>query len=130
VVLAQRASVTILYIKPQELERSKSHLSPADVARLRFVSAGLSQESSVEANTIERVDVSSDGQIVTVGFRGAMFPVGQLADCFARPIGLALRMATSGRRLISLTPATVSILESLWDTSLSFLDFLYKSALM
>jgi NAD(P)-dependent dehydrogenase (short-subunit alcohol dehydrogenase family) len=58
-VLAQGAAVTIPYINPQEVERLKGRLSPAELARIRFVTANLSQESSVEAlvNGMERVDV-------------------------------------------------------------------------
>jgi NAD(P)-dependent dehydrogenase (short-subunit alcohol dehydrogenase family) len=58
-VLAQGAAVTIPYINPQEVERLKGRLSPAELSRIRFVTANLSQESSVEelVNGMERVDV-------------------------------------------------------------------------
>jgi NAD(P)-dependent dehydrogenase (short-subunit alcohol dehydrogenase family) len=58
-VLAQGANVTIPYIKPQDVERLKGFLSPADFARIRFVSANLTDEASVErlVNDMERVDV-------------------------------------------------------------------------
>lgn len=59
-VLAQgAASITIPYIHAHEVERLKGFLPPADIARIRFVSANLMEESSVEAlvNSLERVDV-------------------------------------------------------------------------
>jgi NAD(P)-dependent dehydrogenase (short-subunit alcohol dehydrogenase family) len=58
-VLAQGAAVTIPYINPQEVERLKGRISPAELSRIRFVTANLSQESSVEelVNGMERVDV-------------------------------------------------------------------------
>jgi NAD(P)-dependent dehydrogenase (short-subunit alcohol dehydrogenase family) len=163
VVLAQGATVTIPYVKPQEVERLKSHLSPADVARIRFVSADLSQESSVEAlvNEMERVDVlihlvggfsmgethtysydawkqdldlnlnttfllckhslrrmleTGYGRIVTVGSRGAVSPVGQLAAyCAAKAGVIALTRAiadeTKGANITANT-----VLPSIIDT--------------
>lgn len=60
IVLAQGAKqVTIPYIKPQEVERLKEILSPADFARVRFVKANLTDEASVATiiSNMERVDV-------------------------------------------------------------------------
>jgi NAD(P)-dependent dehydrogenase (short-subunit alcohol dehydrogenase family) len=60
IVLAQgAATVTIPYVKAQEVERLKGVLSPADLARIRFVAADLVNEASVEKliNGMERVDV-------------------------------------------------------------------------
>ncbi|MBE9126462.1 MULTISPECIES: 3-oxoacyl-ACP reductase FabG [unclassified Coleofasciculus] len=59
-VLAQGAKqVTIPYIKPQEVERLKGVLPPADFARVRFVEANLTEEASVAkiVRDMERVDV-------------------------------------------------------------------------
>lgn len=58
-VLAQGADVTITYRNPQDVERLKTILSPADFARINFISVNLAQEAAV-ANLIsrmERVDV-------------------------------------------------------------------------
>lgn len=53
------ASVTIPYQTPQDIERLKGRVSPADFARIRFVQTDLTDEPSVEAlvNDMERVDV-------------------------------------------------------------------------
>jgi NAD(P)-dependent dehydrogenase (short-subunit alcohol dehydrogenase family) len=59
-VLAQGAAqVTIPYVKAREVERLKGVLSPADLARVRFVETNLSDEASVQhlVNGMERVDV-------------------------------------------------------------------------
>jgi NAD(P)-dependent dehydrogenase (short-subunit alcohol dehydrogenase family) len=58
-VLAQGALLSIPYINAKEVERLKGFLSPADMARIRFVETNLSQESEVEklVNSMERVDV-------------------------------------------------------------------------
>ncbi|MFM7426772.1 MAG: 3-oxoacyl-ACP reductase FabG [Elainella sp.] len=58
-VLAQGAAqVTIPYIRAQEVERLQGRLSPADLARIRFVEADLTREASVEklVKGLERVD--------------------------------------------------------------------------
>ena len=58
-VLAQGAIVTIPYHNDQEVERLKSHLSPAEFARIQFVRANLTDEVTVErlVNDMPRVDV-------------------------------------------------------------------------
>lgn len=59
-VLAQGAEiVTIPFVKAQEVERLKGILSPADLARIRFVEADLVNEASVERLIagMARVDV-------------------------------------------------------------------------
>lgn len=59
-VLAQGiASLTIPYVNPTEVERLKGFVSPADLARIRFVLTDLLNEASVEqlVNGMERVDV-------------------------------------------------------------------------
>ncbi|MER3493204.1 MAG: 3-oxoacyl-ACP reductase FabG [Mastigocladus sp. ERB_26_2] len=59
-VLAQgAAAITIPYYNPQEVERLKGILSPAEIARIKFVSANLAEEASVEnvINQMQRVDV-------------------------------------------------------------------------
>ncbi|MEA5567572.1 3-oxoacyl-ACP reductase FabG [Anabaena sp. UHCC 0399] len=53
-VLAQGADVTITYRNPQEVERLKAILPPADFARVNFITANLEEESSV-ANIINRM---------------------------------------------------------------------------
>lgn len=58
-VLAQGAAqVTIPYVKAREVERLKGVLSPADLARVRFVETNLLDEASVQhlVNGMERVD--------------------------------------------------------------------------
>jgi len=59
VVLAQGAHVTIPYVVDSEVERLKDILSPADFAKIRFVSIDLSSEPAVErlVDDMERVDV-------------------------------------------------------------------------
>lgn len=60
ILLAQGVdTITIPYIKAQEVERLKTRLSPADLARIRFVEANLTDEASVErlVNGMPRVDV-------------------------------------------------------------------------
>jgi NAD(P)-dependent dehydrogenase (short-subunit alcohol dehydrogenase family) len=58
-VLYRGAEVTIPYHTPQTLDRLKGFLSPADLARIRFVYTDLRQEASVEqlVHTMGRVDV-------------------------------------------------------------------------
>ncbi len=59
-VLAQGAeAVTIPYRNPNEVERLKGILSPADFARIQFVPTNLEEEASVESliNRMVRVDV-------------------------------------------------------------------------
>ncbi|PLZ99856.1 3-oxoacyl-ACP reductase [Fischerella thermalis CCMEE 5268] len=59
-VLAQgAAAITIPYYNPQEVERLKAILSPAEIARIKFISANLAEEASVEniINQMQRVDV-------------------------------------------------------------------------
>jgi NAD(P)-dependent dehydrogenase (short-subunit alcohol dehydrogenase family) len=60
ILLAQGVeTITIPYIKAQEVERLKIILSPADLARIRFVEANLIDEASVErlVNGMPRIDV-------------------------------------------------------------------------
>lgn len=47
-VLAQGAEVTIPYRHPQDVERLKGILSPADFARIHFISANLEDEAEVD----------------------------------------------------------------------------------
>ncbi len=58
-VLARGGDVTIPYINLRDVERLKGILPPADIARIRFVSADLADENSVEklVSEMERVDV-------------------------------------------------------------------------
>lgn len=59
-VLAQgAASVTVPYLNPQEVERLKGFLAPADFARIKFVQTNLMDEQAVEqlVNGMNRVDV-------------------------------------------------------------------------
>ncbi|HIK28252.1 MAG: 3-oxoacyl-ACP reductase FabG [Oscillatoriaceae bacterium SKW80] len=58
-VLARGADVTIPYINLRDVERLKGILSPADIARIRFVQADLTDEKAVEklVSEMERVDV-------------------------------------------------------------------------
>lgn len=58
-VLDRGATVTIPYIKPQEVERLKGFLSAADFARIRFVGVDLTDEAAVAQliSEMERVDV-------------------------------------------------------------------------
>lgn len=58
-VLARGADVTIPYINLRDVERLKGILSPADMARIRFVQADLTDERAVEklVSEMERVDV-------------------------------------------------------------------------
>jgi NAD(P)-dependent dehydrogenase (short-subunit alcohol dehydrogenase family) len=58
-VLARGAEVTIPYVSARDVERLKGRLSPADIARIRFVSANLADEAAVEKliSDMERVDV-------------------------------------------------------------------------
>jgi NAD(P)-dependent dehydrogenase (short-subunit alcohol dehydrogenase family) len=60
-VLAQGVtSITIPYHNAQEVERLKGRISPADMARIRFIAADLTNESSVEQllDGMERVDAA------------------------------------------------------------------------
>ena len=59
VVLARGAGVTIPYVVDSEVERLKEILSPADFAKIRFVSVDLSSEPAVErlVDDMGRVDV-------------------------------------------------------------------------
>lgn len=58
-VLARGGDVTIPYVNPRDVERLKGILPPADIARIRFVSADLADETAVEklVREMERVDV-------------------------------------------------------------------------
>lgn len=59
VILAQGvASVTIPYRSDSDVDRMKGHLSPADLARIHFVSTNLTDEESVQSlvDGMERVD--------------------------------------------------------------------------
>lgn len=61
VLLAQgAASITIPYVSAREVERMKGILSPADLARIRFVSANLGDEQSVQqlVDGMQRVDAA------------------------------------------------------------------------
>jgi NAD(P)-dependent dehydrogenase (short-subunit alcohol dehydrogenase family) len=134
-VLAQGAEVTIPYRNPQEVERLKGLISPADFARIRFIVADLTDETSVEniVNHMQRVDVlihlvggfsmgkteeysyqawkkdfelnlnttflvckhslksmlqHGYGRIITIGSRGAVQPLGQLAAYSASKAGV------------------------------------------
>jgi len=61
VLLAQgAASITIPYMSAREVERMKGILSPADLARIRFVSANLGDEQSVQqlVDGMQRVDAA------------------------------------------------------------------------
>ena len=53
------ASLTIPYYRAQDVERLKGHIAPADLARIRFVAADLTDESDVQSliKNMERVDV-------------------------------------------------------------------------
>jgi NAD(P)-dependent dehydrogenase (short-subunit alcohol dehydrogenase family) len=59
VLMQGAAQVTIPYVKVREVERLKGVVSPADLARVRFVETNLADEASVErlVNGMERVDV-------------------------------------------------------------------------
>ncbi|MBE9056805.1 3-oxoacyl-ACP reductase FabG [Sphaerospermopsis sp. LEGE 08334] len=58
-VLAQGADVTIPYRSLKDVERLKGILSPADIARIKFIPANLQDEASVKQviNSMMRVDV-------------------------------------------------------------------------
>lgn len=58
-VLAQGADVTIPYRSLKDVERLKGILSPADIARIKFIPANLQDEASVKKviNSMMRVDV-------------------------------------------------------------------------
>ncbi|WP_413175766.1 3-oxoacyl-ACP reductase FabG [Anabaena azotica] len=58
-VLAQGAEVTIPYRSPKDVERLKGILSPADIARIKFIPANLEDEASVDKliSRMIRVDV-------------------------------------------------------------------------
>ncbi|GAB4135691.1 MAG: 3-oxoacyl-ACP reductase FabG [Cyanobacteria bacterium J069] len=61
VLLAQgAASITIPYMSAREVERMKGLISPADLARIRFVSANLGDEESVRQviDGMQRVDAA------------------------------------------------------------------------
>ena len=133
--LAQGAHVTIPYVDNAEVERLKGILPPADIVRIRFLNADLTNERSVAQlfENLERVDAlihlvggfsmgktheysyidwkrdfdlnlnttflmcqhslrkmlsQNYGRIVTIGSRGAMEPVGQLAAYCASKAGV------------------------------------------
>lgn len=133
--LAQGANITIPYIDSSEVQRLKGVLASADIARIRFVNADLTNEQSVVQllESLERVDAlihlvggfsmgktheysyidwkrdfdlnlnttflvckhslqkmltQNYGRIVTVGSRGAVEPVGQLAAYCASKAGV------------------------------------------
>ncbi len=58
-VLAQGANLTVTYAVAREVERLQGILSPTDFAKIRFISADLSNEPAVERlfEEMERVDV-------------------------------------------------------------------------
>jgi NAD(P)-dependent dehydrogenase (short-subunit alcohol dehydrogenase family) len=58
-VLAQGANLTVTYAVAREVERLHGILSPTDFAKIRFISADLSNEPAVERlfEEMERVDV-------------------------------------------------------------------------
>jgi NAD(P)-dependent dehydrogenase (short-subunit alcohol dehydrogenase family) len=58
-VIAQGAEVTIPYRNPNEIERLKGIISPADFARIQFIPANLEDEASVEKliSCMTKVDV-------------------------------------------------------------------------
>lgn len=58
-VLAQGANLTVTYAVAKEVERLHGILSPTDFAKIRFISADLSNEPAVERlfEEMERVDV-------------------------------------------------------------------------
>jgi len=58
-VLAQGAEVTIPYRSDREVERLKGFISPADFARIQFIAADLTDETSVEkiVSQMGRVDI-------------------------------------------------------------------------
>lgn len=58
-VLAQGGDVTIPYRSLKDVERLKGILSPADIARIKFIPANLQDEASVKQviNSMMRVDV-------------------------------------------------------------------------
>lgn len=59
-VIAQGATTVVIpYRNPSEIERLKGRLSPADLSRIQFVDADLTDEASVEqiVNRMVRVDV-------------------------------------------------------------------------
>ena len=58
-VIAQGAEVTIPYRNPNEIERLKGIISPADFARIQFIPANLEDEASVEKliSRMTKVDV-------------------------------------------------------------------------
>ena len=133
--LAQGANITIPYIDSSEVQRLKGVLASADIARIRFVNADLTNEQSVVQllESLERVDAlihlvggfsmgktheysyidwkrdfdlnlnttflvckhslqkmltQNYGRIVTVGSRGAVEPMGQLAAYCASKAGV------------------------------------------
>lgn len=140
-LLAQGAELTLSYVGLQEIERLKSDLSPAELARIKFIQANLTQEAAVEKlvgaltqidalihlvggfsmgktheyaysdwqrdfdlnlnttflvckHSLARMWQQGQGRIVTIGSRGAVTPVGQLAAyCAAKAGVVALTQA-------------------------------------
>ncbi|MDJ0704000.1 MAG: 3-oxoacyl-ACP reductase FabG [Leptolyngbyaceae cyanobacterium MO_188.B28] len=161
--LALGANVTIPYIDNSEVERLKGLLAPADIARIRFLNADLTNERSVTQlfENLQRVDAlihlvggfsmgktheysyidwkrdfdlnlnttflmcqhslrkmlpQNYGRIVTIGSRGAMEPVGQLAAYCASKAGVvALTRAIAEETKGSNITANV-VLPSVIDT--------------
>ncbi|MEB3209999.1 MAG: 3-oxoacyl-ACP reductase FabG [Leptolyngbyaceae bacterium] len=60
VLRAGARSITLPYRSAQDVERMKGRLSPADLSRIRFISADLTNEASVQSliDTMERVDAA------------------------------------------------------------------------
>lgn len=58
-IIAQGADVTIPYRQPQDMERLKGIIAPADLARIQFINTNLEDETSVEEliNRMGKVDI-------------------------------------------------------------------------
>ncbi|BAZ06240.1 3-oxoacyl-ACP reductase FabG [Calothrix sp. NIES-3974] len=162
-VLEKGGHITIPYVNYQQVERLKGYVNPADFARIRFVTANLSDEVVVARliDEMPRVDVlihlvggfsmgktdsysfdawkadfelnlhttflcckhalrrmreTGYGRIVTVGSRGAVEPVGQLAAyCAAKAGVVALTKAIADETKGTNITANV-VLPSVIDT--------------
>lgn len=165
-ILRQGADLTIPYTNPSGIERLKSLISPGDFARIRFVSANLTDETAVAKliDEMPRIDVlihlvggfsmgethtysfeawkadfdlnlsttflcckhalrrmreTGYGRIVTVGSRGAVEPVGQLAAyCAAKAGVVALTKAIADETKGTNITANV-VLPSIIDTPIN-----------